>query len=291
MCGQNLASGPHRPPDTLYHYTSQRGLLGIIREESIQATNIKYLNDSTEFSYTIELASKFLEERGCDVESTPSEVISLLRTPETGPVFAASFSSQRNQLSQWRGYCPDSGGFMLGFDSSKIQILAKEQGFQLARCIYDIDEQLAIIEKEIGNPLKVSASKWSCENGNSCIDLDEIMKTNGKQRLDLALDLLNLAPKFKDPSFHEEEEWRLIAIAGPAWPREVKFREGKSMIVPYIEFKLTDKKKGMPLPIKEIMVGPTSHFDLSMLSVHQLLVDKHIGSCQVVTSKIPYRAW
>jgi hypothetical protein len=37
-----------------YHYTSQRGLLGIIKEKKIWATNIRYLNDEREFDYGID---------------------------------------------------------------------------------------------------------------------------------------------------------------------------------------------------------------------------------------------
>jgi hypothetical protein len=37
------------PPETLYHYTTQDGLLGIIQSRSLWATNVSYMNDSTEF--------------------------------------------------------------------------------------------------------------------------------------------------------------------------------------------------------------------------------------------------
>jgi hypothetical protein len=33
----------------LYHYTSEQGLLGIIGNDNIRATHIRFLNDSTEF--------------------------------------------------------------------------------------------------------------------------------------------------------------------------------------------------------------------------------------------------
>ena len=137
------------PLDTLYHYTSQRGLLGIIREECIWATDVRYLSDSTEFSYAIDLASQLLKESVPDDESDLSEMISLVRSSETGPVFAASFSSKPDQLSQWRGYCPDNGGFMLGFDIREIKRLVKEQRFQLVDCVYDTGEQRTILNKKI----------------------------------------------------------------------------------------------------------------------------------------------
>src|SRR6266700_6216266 len=44
----------------LYHYTSQEGLLGILSSKTLWATRIQYLNDSTEFAYTLALLKKAL---------------------------------------------------------------------------------------------------------------------------------------------------------------------------------------------------------------------------------------
>ena len=48
--GQNT-----RPASFLYHYTSQRGLLGILENKKIWATNIHYLNDSAELYHAIDV--------------------------------------------------------------------------------------------------------------------------------------------------------------------------------------------------------------------------------------------
>jgi hypothetical protein len=40
-----------KPKALLYHYTDQRGLLGILRSQSIWATHIRYLNDSSEYNH------------------------------------------------------------------------------------------------------------------------------------------------------------------------------------------------------------------------------------------------
>ncbi len=42
-------------PRYLYHYTSQKGLLGILDTGKLWMTDILYLNDSSEFSHTIDL--------------------------------------------------------------------------------------------------------------------------------------------------------------------------------------------------------------------------------------------
>ncbi|OLD27475.1 MAG: hypothetical protein AUJ04_03935 [Acidobacteria bacterium 13_1_40CM_3_55_6] len=54
---------PQNPPQILYHYTSQEGLMGIITERCIWASKIHYLNDSEEFSIALDLAGRELKKR------------------------------------------------------------------------------------------------------------------------------------------------------------------------------------------------------------------------------------
>src|SRR5438270_10650521 len=56
-----LAEHLRRPlPKFLYHYTGQDGLLGIIGTGSMWATNIAYMNDSTEFEVALRLIRESL---------------------------------------------------------------------------------------------------------------------------------------------------------------------------------------------------------------------------------------
>lgn len=49
------------PPPVLYHYTNQKGLLGILDSKEIWASHTQYLNDANEFRYAIKLVRKELE--------------------------------------------------------------------------------------------------------------------------------------------------------------------------------------------------------------------------------------
>jgi hypothetical protein len=42
-------------PDTVSHYTSQVGLIGIIQNESVWVSSIRHLNDSAELPYAANL--------------------------------------------------------------------------------------------------------------------------------------------------------------------------------------------------------------------------------------------
>ena len=57
-------------------------------------------------------------------------------------------------------------------------------------------------------------------------------------------DILQVFALIKDPSFREECEWRIISKYYPKYTvPEIKFREGASMLVPYIEIKIGNKNK------------------------------------------------
>jgi hypothetical protein len=51
--------GSPSPDDLLYHYTSDAGFRGIIESDRIWATDIRFLNDYTEFRRAF--ADKYLE--------------------------------------------------------------------------------------------------------------------------------------------------------------------------------------------------------------------------------------
>lgn len=49
------------PPDTLYHYTGQVGLLGIIQNAELWATKVQYMNDLAEFRRALSMAQTGLD--------------------------------------------------------------------------------------------------------------------------------------------------------------------------------------------------------------------------------------
>jgi hypothetical protein len=93
------------------------------------------------------------------------------------------------------------------------------------------------------------------------------------------------APKFKDTSFEEEHEWRLICRGNLDY-MGVKFRPGRSHLVPYIEVSLAN----LSGVIKEIMVGPGPNKDLDVLALETMVKSQH-QQFKVSSSKTPFRNW
>ncbi len=263
-------------PRTLYHYTTQAGLLGIIKCRCLWTTNIFYLNDSREFNYALELAHADLKERisGPAARNEQKQFYenALMTLGGIAPsaleafsLHVGSFSAKDDSLSQWRAYTQNGVGFTLGFDGEYLQSLAKRQKYELVECEYD----------EIGHKRAISV----------LIDESE-ESTDGE--LNFFYELIKLSPGLKHPKFEEEKEWRIVSEdMGHGKP---EFRAGKSMLIPYSEFKL-EGEDGI-LRIAEICVGPTPHPQLAMASVRELInrADK-LASGPVRVSDVPYRSW
>ena len=183
------------PPATLYHYTTQRGLIGIATAKSLWSTPVHRLADSTEFLGAKDLCRALLTQ---SLSADPELAEHLRRTIDSIVteiyIFVCCFSEEGDLLSQWRAYCPQGGGVSLGFDPIELRDIASGQGFTLVKCIYDESRAIAllnaiiqdaVVSRQAGTPLeKISQSflGW----------------------------FFQIAPAIKNRSFWEEREWRLL---------------------------------------------------------------------------------
>lgn len=305
-------------PPILYHYTSQKGLLGIIKSKEIWATDIFYLNDTMEFKYAVDLTSKILKEYldshtdtyrnmlldeltegnlsdtsalNDSHESPPKKLninelefkmidnlFKVIRGFEQFHFFVFSLSEKGDLLSQWRGYCPQDNGYSIGFKTSVLGKLMEKKDLRFVKCIYEKDEQARIINDFIGKYVKDLRSKFN-ELSNS-----ESMRKS--LTIDYLISFFTIASKLKDESFIEEEEWRIVSKPQNEG-QHVKFRKGTSTIIPHIRIGIDDSGY---MPIEEVIISPTFHKQLSNNAVNFLLSCEGIKSCSVKNSKIPYRA-
>lgn len=270
-------------PSSLFHYTDQSGLRGIIKTKSLWFTNIFYLNDTTEFYYTFKLLSDELDKKS----ENDTSIIQFLKDLATyedywGFVmcFVCSFSKKSDDLSQWRAYSDDGCGYCIEFDSKKIAEIACEKSLILTQCLYDKNIQRKKIEHIIDEIL--AAFK---ENGTMAGEPK--LKKIGK---DFGQKLLLLASEFKDKNFKEEAEWRLVNFDLKSKGMSLDFRQSKTMLIPYQEIIIAQGAEGSEkMPIKRIIIGPTNHEKLSKKAVEDLLMACSID-CEVSLSAVPYRS-
>lgn len=99
-----------------------------------------------------------------------------------------------------------------------------------------------------------------------------------------------LAAHIKHPSFTEEREHRIVVVHTYAGTSPLKFREGKSSLVPYLE---------LPAPralLKHVVIGPNVQPQLAATALDAAIetytdMPAFIGDVKVTHSQIPYRTW
>jgi hypothetical protein len=274
------------PQRTLYHYTSLTGLKGIVEQRNFWVSDIRYLNDSEELRHL----AKWLNDTAGRLEQSlgPKKVLTQFREwlrhrllIDFGPtLFVGSFTERGNLLSQWRGYCQHGRGLSIGFSPSKIIEYTRRHSFVIGRCIYDSQTKSCLAEQVI-NEIITAAER----NGESS-EFHPSQSYYGTFA-ETEPELLRIAALVKDDGFHEEKEWRVVSpVFSNYIEPPIKFREGSSMLIPYMEVPLADSSQ--KIQIEDIFVGPTPTMSLSMTSLRQYL-DRSAICARIVSCGIPYR--
>jgi Protein of unknown function (DUF2971) len=279
-------------PDSLFHYTDQKGLLGIITSGSLWATQIRYSNDADEFLYTLDMVRSETEELEIAADSEDISLLAQMRrltnelnwqiTDHISNYFVLSFSSRPDQWSQWHKYCSGGNGYSIGFKSSSILPLTKK-GFTIKECIYDESSQ----KRKIQNSLLQLLSRFRTIQSEHAFNLDDPGIMHEQTRA-FEEKFIPIATIFKHPKFFKENEWRVISPSIEYDDSTIQHREGKSMIVPYLSVNLTNGSD--PLELAEIIVGPTApnESELTYFSAESMIRSHHI-SCNVKHSQYTKR--
>jgi Protein of unknown function (DUF2971) len=277
----------------LYHYTMQRGLIGIANSRSIWASSIEFLNDRSEYRHALDFFRVALLGESVQAPQPIANWLVAAQNMACGPgeqaalgmfeaPFVTSFSEAGDLLSQWRGYCGPRGGFSLGFEAEAVEKIVASQGCKLFRCIYDDATKTKLVQNRVSQ--LVAALTPLAED-------DQVMASSKAKRDEIFAsfqnDVMNMSPRFKHESFSEEREWRIVRPFGLAdlmLDHPVSFREGAPGPVPYVEVNLAEKGK---LPLSEVVLSPGTE-PVCSGSVGHLLNGVVLGF-QVRPSAIPLR--
>lgn len=318
----SLSDVLNRPiPKKLWHYTSVQGFQGIVTSKAIFATDVRFLNDRTEFIHAREIAAQVVEETDeygtnfFPARDYSKKAVDLAFS--AGPlsadqlqVFVASFSEAEDQLSQWRGYSQGSSGVSVAFDLTTLRPPAHIGTLVIfAPCIYKPEEKKTILRDALAHFVGESQGYWNKgfeaakqnwpagDLGAGQALIDKIMGSpEFKADLAAALvrtrtDLLRVAALSKDESFYEEKEWRLvlpISTDKATFKNPPRFRAVNTTLIPYIAYPFSPDPSAVQ-PIKDVILGPGSHPSAIQAALAFL---KSLGiSIEPRESKVPYRPW
>lgn len=286
---------PEDIPKIVYHYTTQNGLIGILKNSSLRCSHVAFMNDSREYGFARELCSEMLSSFNSR-DMSDQKITSFMRgarycwdnystyREDNEPYLAGSFSEDSDDLSLWRAYSGTGARFSIGFRTEALMQLAKAHSMKFDRVQYvgrdngkvsggALKRKDVIAEME-NRFLQIREQQWPDVTD---FDTEEFLGDYDNILRSLLRDV-----RYKDEGFAVEKEWRIFGDATVAG-----FREGNSFVVPYTELKL-EKKNG---PIGHIVVGPGPHKELSQMSVEMLWRHHEWQNIELSVSAIPFVDW
>jgi hypothetical protein len=283
-------------PEFLYHYTTAKGLYGILEKECIWATHYRFLNDLSECLEAAESFEAKIRQQSStqfsqleisrDVRQAHcNNILNTLRAQiESTDAYFVSFTDEStsqtpgDRLTLWRGYGENSQGFSLGFRRSKLkqrvnffeQQLRKQ--IPLKQCLYgETDESELEREAIIGTLV-----------GFLVLPNSQVLEK-----------VLQWSAQFKNGAFYEEREWRFVLQISKA-EREsngvhIEFHDGRFGRTPHIAIPLD--LKGQDSPLERIVVSPAPDKEQVATRLKINLLQMGIHGVEVVASEIPCRNW
>lgn len=265
---------PTDASNVLYHYTTRKGLDGILKSGGMRATYRMRMNDPGEFDYARSLVFETLNmigERddlppvGNSLASYAVKNVDLLLKDsfEMSSAYCACLSFASDHPKQWETYAENGKGFALGIDIFKLlknQRSAVASGHPFLFCApvsYNEAEQRdlvwCLVEAGI-NDLQTFSAKCSQKPADLTALRDRITK-------EIVFQLLVLIDFIKAPNYSSERELRLIIDPndGTLKVRNIQHCERNNETISFIfmDFRMPDTKR---LSLEEIKIGPMASF-------------------------------
>jgi DUF2971 family protein len=283
------------PPVKLYHYSDLTGLHSMLKTGKFWCTDVTFTNDKSEVSYGLGLVR---ESVGKIAQEATSQIVKnhLLTVTEDLSVwmdcvsyYIACFCEEGDNLSQWRAYGAQGQGASLGveavgFDSTFID----GQQVALMKVIYDRDMQKKMIDEtleEVQETFKLHTKNLDNNDPEKDMILTDFITHLYPVFLEICL-------MFKDASFADEKEWRLIYLLQKDKDNKdtLETRVSKNFILPYVSYPVErslSQEKGLVL--KEIIQGPQSDPDRGVRAIEILIAKEDWHEVKVNPSLIPFR--
>jgi hypothetical protein len=252
----------------LYHYTSLKGLKGILESDCLWATDAFKSNDLTEIKFGGEILKKKLIESGIsknDAEKFIEVIYKGIKEKAEG-VFLTCFSGvikgkyqeDNGVLSQWRGY----GSYAIKFDQEKLKLFLEREGstenFKDWLGIADLDDGVKYFDPT-GNCSAGYFEKPFVSLKEAALSKEKFLELEEDDFKKVIENFCICLILSKHVGFEEESERRCAYIV---WKGEEEIRE-----VTEIYSDKSDKKYikrfvgGINNAIESVIIGPMSDAD------------------------------
>ena len=282
---------------TIYHYTTAEALISILEGSTLYATNVKFMNDTTELEYPISLLRKTIDETVHDPNPGVNQAIKDYYNQTIVPrmievaerQFILSFSFDKDSLHLWNYYSRDDG-YAIGFDlpglhaalHGKFLQLHDGKGFNYET--FSIHNGIVIYEKEAQEEF----FKLTVRKMNILLKLfvsnpkGDINAKLSERIMDVVYVLRSAIYNMKFEPNYIEKEFRFVVIPDKGFPGP-SFRNRAGLIVPFV------KIGGSSLPIRQIIIGPKVRDQMAKNGIDAILRRQNLTDVSVQVSSISIR--
>lgn len=288
-----------------YHYTDASTALKILTNKELWLTHTGYLNDANEGLDILPHLHKYIKDKN---------IIKLLEFVDSRvEAYTCSFSTEKDLLSQWRGYCPPEEGYAIGFKSpEKFQSLWCKDGISIEgapknhnsfcltshtqrfeACIYDdevkdeIIKSLALSMKEKYIQLKIDIPAALSSPDGTLVESKDLLQRLSADEVWL-IDYVVYKFLFKDKAFKEEKEYRFIVTFDSDYSQDPCYRTKDGAFIPYYRYCFSDED------VKKVVIRKTKNTDKCEQGLKHFLINhKNMSSDEadnfIDTSNIPFQ--
>lgn len=243
-------------PKTIYHYTNFSALEGILSGDGLRMFRSDNMNDKAEMHNFIDILEKSVKKR-IDQKDMKS-VISLRFNEERIKrrqeiAYLASFSTWKDDVSQWERYGNGGYGVVIAFDFKNLHTIASNAGLRLQKVFYGTNAD----KHQIVDVLE-----------DLFLDKDHVRHAFLQNDWDAVFDSAwGVSVAHKHYSFASEQEFRLVTL--PTWKGKRHDKLGSANIVctpsaikecVHFDWKNECNKNNIPIEkiITGIIIGPRS---------------------------------
>ncbi|PTE21335.1 hypothetical protein C5F48_12935 [Cereibacter changlensis JA139] len=269
-------------PEQLHHYCSPSTFLSIVLRKQFWLTSLTQSNDHAEGIWCLQQWLNAYQTKNHNLtyerRGAKEAAIASMRDHVA---LGACFSEERDLLSQWRGYAADGAGFSLTFRTHSLSRISRENRdgkALLDRVRYGQSDRsfLQAAFSDLYQAFRKDAQSYAESNGTGSMSIDNSIESRSLKRE--AVTKLFL---FKDGSFSEEKEWRILSVCPPQEISGLEYRELRNVISPFLRLDFP------PSSLTAVTLGPTNKTPDEI--VKQLLYTNGFD-CQVHRSRTPYQS-
>ncbi len=206
--------------NTVYHYCSVDTFCKIIINKELWLTDITKSNDSKELKIVYEILTNRLNERTDIRKKIADDFVPLRlckkfleRFLETKKLFhICCFSKESDLLSQWAMYSNNATGVSIGFDINKLSLLKElNNDIDFGKVEYMATPIFPNIDKRLDN---IANLYFKRKDDNDFMWYNDFIKY-------IIEETQKVIYLYKDPSFKQEREYRLVINSRPCYDYKI----------------------------------------------------------------------